>query len=102
MPPGYVVAGAGPGQAGIVVRATSCDAVSIGLSPGAANSGVSDRDQSGCAGWHGRHHNYTLIYVTSNQALAAYLQIGGLPTVSNPEHAGCDLTPVSCGTNRLG
>src|SRR4051812_46867725 len=33
VPAGYVIAGAAAGQAGIVVRATSCQGVSVGQSP---------------------------------------------------------------------
>jgi len=85
VPPGYVVAGAGPGQAGIVVRATSCDAVSIGQSPAqptvVSQIGINLDAPDGT----GDINNYTLIYVTNNPALAAYLQIGGLPAVFDPE-----------------
>jgi len=85
VPPGYVIAGAGPGQAGIVVRATSCEGVSIGQSPAqptvVSQIGINLVAPDGT----GNINNYTVIYVTNNQVLATYFQIAGLPAVFDPQ-----------------
>ena len=67
MPAGYVIAGAASGQAAIVVRATSCEAVSIDQSPALSQIGI------------------TLFPVISNEALAKRFQIAGLPAVFDPQ-----------------
>jgi hypothetical protein len=85
VPPGYVIAGAGPRQAGIVVRATSCEGVSIGQSPAqptvVSQIGINLVPPDGT----GDINKYTVIYVTNNQALADYFQIAGLPAVFDPQ-----------------
>jgi hypothetical protein len=76
---------AGPGQAGIVVRATSCAGVSIGQSPAqptvVSQIGINLVPPDGT----GNINNYTVIYVTNNQALAGYFQIAGLPAIFDPQ-----------------
>jgi hypothetical protein len=85
VPPGYVIAGAAMGQAAIVVRATSCDGVSIGQSPAQptvlSQIGINLVAPDGT----GNINNYTVIYVTNNQVLATYFQIAGLPAIFDPE-----------------
>ena len=70
--------------AAIVVRATSCAAVRVdGGAPAATNIsqiGVEIVAPDGT----GDINNYTVIYVTNDQALAEYLQIAGLPAVFDP------------------
>ena len=93
VPSGYVIAGAGPGQAGIVVRATSCEGVSIGQSPAqptvVSQIGINLVAPDGT----GDINNYTAIYVTNNPALADYFQIAGLPAVFDPQLT-YEYTPV--------
>ena len=84
VPAGYVIAGAATGQASIVVRATSCESVAIGQSPGqpteVSQIGINLVPPDGT----GDINNYTLIYVTNNQVLAEYFQVAGLPAVFDP------------------
>jgi hypothetical protein len=85
VPSGYVIAGAASGQAAIVVRATSCEAVSVDQSPPqptelsqvGINLLAPDRT--------GDINNYTVIYVTNNEALAKRFHIAGLPAVFDPQ-----------------
>ena len=81
VPAGYEIAGAAMGQAAIVVRATSCQAVSIGQSPAQPTElsqiGINVVGPDGS----GDINNYTVIYVTNNQALAEHFQAAGLPAV---------------------
>lgn len=85
VPAGYVIAGAAMGQAAIVVRATSCQAVSIGQSPAQPTElsqiGINVVAPDGS----GDINNYTIIYVTNNQALAEHFQAAGLPAVFDPQ-----------------
>jgi hypothetical protein len=54
-----------------------------------AHGDLPDRDQSGCAGRDGTGdiNNYTVIYVTNNQALVELFRTAGLPAVFDPELA---------------
>jgi len=74
-----VIAGAATGQASIVVRATSCESVAVGQSPGQPTAvsqiGINLVPPDGT----GDINNYTLIYVTNNPVLAEYFQVAGLP-----------------------
>ena len=98
VPVGYVIAEAGPGQAGIVVRATSCAGVSIGQSPAqptvVSQIGINLVPPDGT----GNINNYTVIYVTNNQALAGYFQISGLPAIFDPQLT-YEYTPAEAGDN---
>jgi hypothetical protein len=84
VPAGYVIAGAADGQAAIVVRATSCEAVSVDQSPPQPTElsqigiNIVAPDETGDI------NNYTVIYVTNNEALAKRFQIAGLPAVCDP------------------
>ena len=93
VPPGYVIAGAATGQAAIVVRATSCDGVSIGRSPAQptmlSQIGINLVAPDGT----GNINNYTVIYVTNNHAVAAYFQVAGLPAIFDPQLT-YEYTPV--------
>jgi hypothetical protein len=84
VPAGYVIAGAAMGQAAIVVRATSCQGVAIGQSAAQPTEisqiGINLVAPDGT----GDINNYTVIYVTNNQALAEYFQAVGLPAVFDP------------------
>lgn len=84
VPTGYVIAGAAMGQAAIVVRATSCQGVSIGQSAAQPTEisqiGINLVAPDGT----GDINNYTVIYVTNNQALAEHLRVAGLPAVFDP------------------
>jgi hypothetical protein len=85
VPTGYVIAGAADGQAAIVVRATSCEAVSVDQSPAQSTElsqiGINLVSPDGT----GDTNNYTVIYVTNNQPLAKHFQIAGLPAVFDPQ-----------------
>ena len=87
VPAGYVIAGAAMGQAAIVVRATSCLGVAVGQSPAQPTElsqiGINLVAPDGT----GDINNYTVIYVTNNQALAEHFQTAGLPAVFDPELA---------------
>jgi hypothetical protein len=82
---GYTIAGAGMGHASIVVRATSCQGVSIGQSAAKPTEisqiGINLVAPDGT----GDINNYTLIYVTNNQALAEHLGAAGAPAVFDPQ-----------------
>ena len=75
VPAGYVIAGATNGQAAIVVRATSCEGVSVDKSPAEATElsqiGINLVAPDGT----GDINNYTVIYVTNNRELATHFQI---------------------------
>lgn len=81
LPAGYVIAGATNGQAAIVVRATSCEGVSVEKSPAEATElsqiGINIVAPDGT----GDINNYTIIHVTNNRALARHFQTAGLPAV---------------------
>jgi hypothetical protein len=85
VPAGYVIARAADGQAAIVVRATSCEAVSVDQSPPQPTElsqigiNIVAPDETGDI------NNYTVIYVTNNEALAKRFQIAGLPAVFDPQ-----------------
>jgi hypothetical protein len=85
VPAGYVITGAAKGQAAIVVRATSCQGVSVGRSPAQPTElsqiGINLVAPDGT----GDINNYTVIYVTNNEALAKRFQIAGLPAVFDPQ-----------------
>lgn len=87
VPSGYTIAGAEMGQASIVVRATSCQGVSIGQSAARPTEisqiGINLVAPDGT----GDISNYTVIYVTNNQTLAEHLQIAGSPAVFDPQLA---------------
>ena len=72
------------GQASIVVRATSCQGVSIGQSAAKPTEisqiGINLVAPDGT----GDINNYTVIYVTNNQLLAEHLQVAGWPAVFDP------------------
>jgi hypothetical protein len=98
VPAGYVIAGAAMGQASIVVRATNCESVAVGLS--AAQPTVISQiginlvapDETG------NINNYTVIYVTNNLVLAEYFRTVGLPAVFDPELT-YEYTPGPMGTS---
>jgi hypothetical protein len=98
VPTGYVIAGAAMGQAAIVVRATSCQGVAVGQSPAQPTElsqiGINLVAPDGT----GDINNYTVIYVTNNQALAEHFQIAGLPAVFDPQLT-YEYTPDSIGTS---
>jgi hypothetical protein len=85
LPAGYVIAGAASGQAAIVVRATSCEAVSVDQSPAQPTElsqiGINLAAPDGT----GDINNYTVIYVTNNETLAKRFQIAGLSAVFDPQ-----------------
>jgi hypothetical protein len=85
VPPGYVIAGAADGQASIVVRATSCETVSVDRSPAQPTElsqvGINLIAPDGT----GDINNYTVIYVTNNEALAKRFQIAGLAAIFDPQ-----------------
>jgi hypothetical protein len=85
VPAGYVIAGSADGQAAIVVRATSCEAVRVDHSPAESTElsqiGINLVAPDGT----GDINNYTVIYVTNNEDLARRFQIAGLPAVFNPQ-----------------
>ena len=87
LPSGYTIAGAEMGQASIVVRATSCQGVSIGQSAAKPTEisqiGINLVAPDGT----GDINNYTVIYVTNNQLLAEHLQVAGWPAVFDPQLA---------------
>jgi len=87
LPSGYTIAGAEMGQASIVVRATSCQGVSIGQSAAKPTEisqiGINLVAPDGT----GDINNYTVIYVTNNQLLAEHLQVAGWPAVFDPQFA---------------
>src|SRR5215831_9602117 len=84
VPSGYTIAGAEMGQASIVVRATSCEGVSVGQSAAkpteVSQIGINlvPPDRTGDI------NNYTVIYVTNNLSLAEHLQVAGWPAVFDP------------------
>jgi hypothetical protein len=87
VPRGYVIAGAADGQAAIVVRATSCENVSVDQLPAQPTElsqiGINLVSPDGT----GDINNYTVIYVTNNQSLAKRFQIAGLLAVFDPQLA---------------
>ena len=87
VPAGYVIAGSAMGQEAIVVRATSCQGVAIGQSAAQPTElsqiGINLVAPDGT----GDINNYTVIYVTNNQALVEHFQTAGLPAVFDPELA---------------
>jgi hypothetical protein len=82
VPAGYVIAGAAMGQAAIVVRATSCLGVAVGQSPAQPTElsqiGINLVAPDGT----GDINNYTVIYVTNNQALAEHFRLPAFPRFS--------------------
>jgi hypothetical protein len=98
VPAGYVITGAAKGQAAIVVRATSCQGVSVGRSPAQPTElsqiGINLVAPDGT----GDINNYTVIYVTNNLALAEYFQIAGLPAIFDPQLT-YEYTPDSSGAS---
>lgn len=68
-----------------MVRATSCLGVAVGQSPAQPTElsqvGINLVAPDGT----GDINNYTVIYVTNNQALAEHFQTAGLPAVFDPE-----------------
>jgi hypothetical protein len=96
VPRGYVIAGAADGQAAIVVRATSCEAVGVDQSPAQPTElsqiGINLVPPDGT----GDINNYTVIYVTNNRALAERFQMNGLPAVFDPRLT-YEYTPDSSG-----
>ena len=87
VPSRYVIAGAANGQAAIVVRATSCEAVSVDQS----RSQPTKLSQIGinliAPDGTGDIDDYTVIYVTNNEDLAIRFQIAGLLAVFDPQLA---------------
>lgn len=85
VPAGYVIAGSADGQAAIVVRATSCEAVSVDHSPAQPTKlsqiGINLVAPDGT----GDINNYTVIYVTNNEDFARRFQTAGLPAVFDPQ-----------------
>jgi hypothetical protein len=81
VPAGYVIAGATDGQAAIVVRATSCEEVSVDQSAAQPTElsqiGVNLVAPDGT----GDINNYTVIYVTDSQTLPRRFQFAGLPAI---------------------
>jgi hypothetical protein len=77
--------GAADGQAAIVVRATSCEAVSVDQSQAQPTKlsqiGINLVPPDGTSDIN----NYTVVYVTNNQSLAKHFQIAGLPAVFDPQ-----------------
>jgi hypothetical protein len=98
VPAGYTIAGAAGGQAAIVVRATSCDSVSVDGQPGQPTAlsqiGVNLVAPDGT----GDINNYTVIYVTNSKALAIRFQIFGLPAIFDPL-LSYEFTPNQDGTS---
>jgi hypothetical protein len=98
VPTGYVIAGAAMGQASIVVRATSCQSVAIGQSAAQPTElsqiGINLVAPDGT----GDINNYTVIYVTNNQALAEHFRTAALPAVFDPELT-YQYTPDPIGTS---
>jgi hypothetical protein len=98
VPVGYVIAGAAMGQAAIVVRATSCQGVAIGQSAAQPTEisqiGINLVAPDGT----GDINNYTVIYVTNNQALAEHFRAAGLPAVFDPDLV-YEYTPAPMGTS---
>lgn len=72
------------GVAGIVVRAATCDAISVDGGPGVramvSHVGVNIVSPDGS----GDINNYTLVYATNHSGLADKLRRMGLPAVYNP------------------
>ena len=99
VPAGCEIAGAAMGQAAIVVRATSCQAVSIGQSPAQPTElsqiGINVVGPDGS----GDINNYTVIYVTNNQALAEHFQAAGLLAVFDRQLT-YEYTPDSSNASR--
>jgi hypothetical protein len=85
VPAGYVIAGAADGQAAIVVRATSCEDVSVDDSSAQPTElsqiGINLVPPDGT----GDINNYIVIYLTNSQSLAKHFQIAGLPAVFDPQ-----------------
>jgi hypothetical protein len=98
VPAGYLIAGAAKGQAAIVVRATSCQGVTLGQS----SAQPTELSQIGinlvAPDGTGDINNYTVIYVTNNRALAEHFQNAGLPAVFDPQLT-YEFTPDSSGTS---
>lgn len=94
VPSGYVIAGATNGEAAIVVRATSCEGVSVDQSAAQPTElsqiGINPPDGTGDI------NNYTVIYVTNNQTLARRFQFAGLPAIFDPQLI-YEYTPDSSG-----
>jgi len=97
VPTGYMIAGATNGQAAIVVRATSCEDVRVDQAPGQATQlsqiGINLVSPDGT----GDINNYTVIYVTNNEALAHSFEVAGLPAVFDPRLT-YEYTPDATGT----
>jgi hypothetical protein len=85
VPAGYVIAGAADGQAAIVVRATSCDRASVDQSLAQPTEVSQIGINLVAPGGTGDINNYTVVYVTNNEALAKRFQIAGLPAVFDPQ-----------------
>jgi len=85
VPAGYMIAGATNGEAAIVVRATSCEEVSVDQSAAQPTElsqiGINLVAPDGT----GDINNYTVIYVTNNQTLARRFQFAGLPAIFDPQ-----------------
>src|SRR6201981_1286552 len=98
VPAGYVIAGAESEKAAIVVRATSCQGVAVGQSP----TQPTELSQIGinlvAPDGTGDINNYTVIYITNNQALTEYFQAVGLPAVFDP-NLTYEYTPGPLGTS---
>jgi hypothetical protein len=94
VPSSYTITGANSGLAQIVVRATSCQALTVdGLAQGpaiVAHVGINIVSPDGT----GDINNYTIIYATTSDSLARSLERLGLPALYNPALA-YEFTPNS-------
>jgi hypothetical protein len=89
VPPAFTVSDI-QGDGGIVVRTSACDTLSVEGSapkPGiVAHVGINIASPDGT----GDINNYTLLYVTTSEALAERLRRSGLPAVHTPKLAAED------------
>jgi hypothetical protein len=81
-----------------VVRATSCQGVAVGQS----SAQPTELSQIGinlvAPDGTGDINNYTVIYVTNNDASAEHFQAAGLPAILDPQLT-YEFTPDSSGTS---
>jgi len=100
VPPGFQIAGFGPGTAGLVVRASQCQDVTLNRPQGTpvlvAQIGIAIVSPNGT----GDINNYSLLYVTNDRELTSALQGAGLPVVLDPTLA-FEHTPNASGPGGL-
>jgi hypothetical protein len=96
VPVSYTVPAIAPGVAGLVIRASRCERISVDGAPGTtgvvAQIGIAVVSPDGT----GDINNYSLLFVTDDAALAGAMRIAGLPALFD-EQLDFEFTPNASG-----